>query len=101
MPMDTAILDRLALYDPASRGALPQPMDSPPFKLASEYQPAGDQPQAIAELNSGVVAGDRDQVLLGVTGSGKTFTVAHVRSSNGPPSSWPRTKHSPPSFMQK
>ena len=78
MPMDTAILDRLALYDPASRGALPQPMDSPPFKLASEYQPAGDQPQAIAELNSGVVAGDRDQVLLGVTGSGKTFTVAHV-----------------------
>ncbi len=76
--MDTAILDRLALFDPASRGALPQPMDSPPFRLASEFQPAGDQPQAIAELLAGVQAGERDQVLLGVTGSGKTFTVAHV-----------------------
>ena len=76
--MDTAILDRLALFDPASRGALPQPMDSPPFRLASEFQPAGDQPQAIAELLAGVQSGERDQVLLGVTGSGKTFTVAHV-----------------------
>ena len=76
--MDTAILDRLALYDPASRGVIPQPTDSPPFKLVSDFQPAGDQPQAIAELNAGVVAGDRDQVLLGVTGSGKTFTVAHM-----------------------
>ncbi len=76
--MDTAILDRLALYDPASRGVIPEPMDSPPFKLVSDFQPAGDQPQAIAQLNAGVVAGDRDQVLLGVTGSGKTFTVAHM-----------------------
>jgi excinuclease ABC subunit B len=76
--MDTAILDRLALYDPASRGVIPQQMDSPPFKLVSDFQPAGDQPQAIAQLNAGVVAGDRDQVLLGVTGSGKTFTVAHM-----------------------
>jgi excinuclease ABC subunit B len=49
-----------------------------PFKLVSDYRPAGDQPQAIAELIAGVRANERDQVLLGVTGSGKTFTVAHV-----------------------
>ncbi len=48
------------------------------FKLVSDYTPAGDQPAAIAELVAGVSSGDRDQVLLGVTGSGKTFTVAKV-----------------------
>jgi excinuclease ABC subunit B len=48
------------------------------FKLVSDYTPAGDQPQAIAELVKGIRAEERDQVLLGVTGSGKTFTVAHV-----------------------
>ena len=48
------------------------------FKLHSEYQPAGDQPQAINELVDGLGAGERDQVLLGVTGAGKTFTVAHT-----------------------
>jgi len=46
--------------------------------IASDFEPAGDQPQAIAELISGTRNGDRDQVLLGVTGSGKTFSVAHV-----------------------
>ena len=49
-----------------------------PFKLTSEFEPAGDQPQAIAELIAGVEGDVRDQVLLGVTGSGKTFTMAHV-----------------------
>jgi excinuclease ABC subunit B len=49
-----------------------------PFLLHSEFQPAGDQPQAIAELIEGLTRGERDQVLLGVTGSGKTFTMAHV-----------------------
>ena len=49
-----------------------------PFDLVSEYEPAGDQPQAIAELTAGVKAGERNQVLLGVTGSGKTYTVAQV-----------------------
>jgi len=49
-----------------------------PFKLYSEFQPAGDQPQAIDELCEGIGRGDKDQVLLGVTGSGKTFTMAHV-----------------------
>jgi excinuclease ABC subunit B len=47
------------------------------FSLQSEFKPAGDQPQAIAELVQGIRAGERDQVLLGVTGSGKTFTMAH------------------------
>ncbi|MDH7799790.1 MULTISPECIES: excinuclease ABC subunit UvrB [unclassified Beijerinckia] len=49
-----------------------------PFKLVSEYEPKGDQPRAITELVAGVDARERDQVLLGVTGSGKTFTVAQV-----------------------
>jgi len=48
------------------------------FQLVSEYTPQGDQPRAIAELVSGIHAGDKDQVLLGVTGSGKTFTMAKV-----------------------
>ncbi len=48
------------------------------FKLVSDYEPAGDQPTAIAELSEGIVRGDQDQVLLGVTGSGKTFTMAKV-----------------------
>ena len=49
-----------------------------PFVIDSEYEPAGDQPTAIAELVEQVNAGERDQVLLGVTGSGKTFTMAKV-----------------------
>ncbi|MGD9722390.1 MAG: excinuclease ABC subunit UvrB [Pirellulales bacterium] len=49
-----------------------------PFDLVSPFQPAGDQPQAIATLIEGLRAGRRDQVLMGVTGSGKTFTMANV-----------------------
>jgi excinuclease ABC subunit B len=48
------------------------------FKLASDYQPCGDQPEAILRLVQGVESGDKHQVLLGVTGSGKTFTMAKV-----------------------
>ena len=48
------------------------------FVMHSEFQPAGDQPTAIAELSGGVLAGERDQVLLGATGTGKTFTMAKV-----------------------
>src|SRR3990172_5176253 len=48
------------------------------FKLVSEFAPKGDQPQAIEELTAGVLRGDKGQVLLGVTGSGKTFTIANV-----------------------
>ena len=49
-----------------------------PFKLASDFSPAGDQPQAIKELVDGVNKGERSQILLGVTGSGKTFTMAQI-----------------------
>jgi excinuclease ABC subunit B len=48
------------------------------FELVSDYEPAGDQPQAIAKLTTGIVSGVKHQTLLGVTGSGKTFTVANV-----------------------
>lgn len=48
------------------------------FKLTSKYKPTGDQPEAIRELTGGLERGDKSQVLLGVTGSGKTFTVANV-----------------------
>src|SRR6266487_3201434 len=56
-----------------------------PFRLSSEFAPAGDQPQAIDELCEGLARGDREQVLLGVTGSGKTFTMAHVIARTGRP----------------
>ena len=48
------------------------------FKLTSQYKPTGDQPEAISQLTEGIRRGDRSQVLLGVTGSGKTFTMANV-----------------------
>ena len=57
----------------ASRPATGAPAN---FKLVSDFDPAGDQPQAIAKIISGINAKERDQVLLGVTGSGKTFTMA-------------------------
>ncbi len=49
-----------------------------PFNLISKYKPAGDQPRAIQELVNGILANDKNQILLGVTGSGKTFTMANV-----------------------
>lgn len=52
--------------------------DSKPFRLESEYSPSGDQPHAIKELCEGLSEGERSQVLLGVTGSGKTFTMAQT-----------------------
>ncbi len=53
-------------------------MGGRPFKIVSDYEPAGDQPTAIAELTESALAGEKTQVLLGVTGSGKTFTMAKV-----------------------
>ncbi|WP_120430369.1 excinuclease ABC subunit UvrB [Acinetobacter baylyi] len=52
--------------------------DNQPFDLVTNYQPAGDQPQAIKKLVSGIEQGNRNQLLLGVTGSGKTYTMANV-----------------------
>ncbi|MBX2924099.1 MAG: excinuclease ABC subunit UvrB [Chitinophagaceae bacterium] len=49
-----------------------------PFKIHSSYTPAGDQPEAIRQLTEGILQGEKDQTLLGVTGSGKTFTIANV-----------------------
>src|SRR5438552_2201035 len=48
------------------------------FKIVSPYQPAGDQPQAIEQLTNGILSGEKYQTLLGVTGSGKTYTMANV-----------------------
>ena len=53
-------------------------MEERVFKLKSEYKPTGDQPEAIRALTEGILAGERAQTLLGVTGSGKTFTMANV-----------------------
>ena len=56
------------------------------FELVSDYRPQGDQPRAIGELSEGVLRGDQHQVLLGVTGSGKTFTIANVIANSQRPS---------------
>ncbi len=72
---------------PLSQGAAPRTMSraerpltegGKAFAIESDFEPAGDQPQAIVELTEGLRNGEREQVLLGVTGSGKTFTVAHT-----------------------
>ena len=55
------------------------------FKLISKYQPTGDQPEAIRQLTAGLERGDQSQVLLGVTGSGKTFTMANVIANANKP----------------
>src|SRR5690242_13601053 len=60
-------------------------IDRAPFRLQAPFQPAGDQPKAIAELSAGLARGDRFQTLLGVTGSGKTMTVANVIKAYGRP----------------
>ena len=70
--------------------ALEQPKPAPAggggaFEIVSAFEPAGDQPEAIAQLIAGLRAGERDQVLLGVTGSGKTFTMTHVIKALGRP----------------
>lgn len=59
--------------------------ESSAFSIVSNYSPAGDQPKAIAALKAGVDAGKQDQVLLGVTGSGKTFTMANLIAETGRP----------------
>ena len=55
------------------------------FKLHSKFKPTGDQPEAIAKISDGIKRGVRDQVLLGVTGSGKTFTIANIIAETGRP----------------
>ncbi|MFN0179358.1 MAG: excinuclease ABC subunit UvrB [Gemmatimonadales bacterium] len=60
-------------------------MPSPPFQVVAPFEPAGDQPEAIAALNAGLAADQKYQTLLGVTGSGKTLTLAHVIANFGRP----------------
>ena len=77
----TEQIPRAALYfEP-----MPTPTGTAQFDLQAPFQPAGDQPKAIAELASGLDRGDRFQTLLGVTGSGKTMTVANVIKHHGRP----------------
>jgi excinuclease ABC subunit B len=83
-----SLKDLLDRGDPNLRGKAPWTPHRPPrpekseggipFKLVSDYEPRGDQPTAIEELVAGVESHERDQVLLGVTGSGKTFTMAQI-----------------------
>ena len=56
-----------------------------PFVVVSDYRPAGDQPGAIEEICQGYAGGSNEQVLLGVTGSGKTYMMAHVIARRGKP----------------
>ena len=60
-------------------------MSSPAFEVIAPFSPAGDQPRAIAELDAGLERGDKFQTLLGVTGSGKTMTLAHTIAKFGKP----------------
>jgi excinuclease ABC subunit B len=64
--------------EPCAEGGSPQPSQGPGFRLVSGFEPCGDQPGAIDALAAGVESGLRHQVLLGVTGSGKTYTMARV-----------------------
>jgi len=90
-----SLKDLLERGDPNLRGADPWVPHRPErpekseggiaFNLVSDYEPKGDQPQAIAELVKGIEESERDQVLLGVTGSGKTFTMAQVISTSQRP----------------
>ncbi|MBT5497627.1 MAG: excinuclease ABC subunit UvrB [Alphaproteobacteria bacterium] len=75
---DEASIAFLHNWEPSKRHDRPLTEGGQKFELTSDFEPAGDQPQAIAELIEGLDGGARDQVLLGVTGSGKTFTIAHV-----------------------
>jgi excinuclease ABC subunit B len=80
-----AIQIRTSLAEPETEGFVPHKPARPDkaeggrrFELVSEYQPAGDQPTAIRELTGAAHDGEKSQVLLGVTGSGKTFTMAKM-----------------------
>lgn len=73
--MQTELQNTPALFMPSRR---PVVKDGRRLKLVSPFEPSGDQPEAIKTLTEELQAGERDQVLLGVTGSGKTFTMAHV-----------------------
>ena len=80
------LIIRRGLEEPVTDGSFtphkperpPKAEGGKPFRIVSDYSPAGDQPTAIRELTTTALAGEKNQVLLGVTGSGKTFTMAKV-----------------------
>ena len=73
-----------------------------PLKVVSEFDPSGDQPDAIEGLVTGLLEEEKDQVLLGVTGSGKTFTIAHtIKEWTGQLLCWHPIKHWRPNFTAK
>jgi excinuclease ABC subunit B len=76
-PRPASLTPRARAREEDRKPLAPAKADSP-FRLTSDFEPRGDQPKAIAELVEGLERGDKDQVLLGVTGSGKTFTIASV-----------------------
>ncbi|HRK71974.1 MAG TPA: DEAD/DEAH box helicase family protein, partial [Micropepsaceae bacterium] len=78
LPMNMPSAAELAAFVP-HRPQRPEKLaGGKPFRLVSPFEPKGDQPKAIKDLVAGIYEGDKDQVLLGVTGSGKTFTMAKV-----------------------
>src|SRR5687768_10198337 len=77
MPARKETSEKVAAYREEPARLAPTLADSR-FRLTSDFQARGDQPRAIGELTEGLLRGDKHQVLLGVTGSGKTYTVASV-----------------------
>ncbi len=78
LPDPDTFISQYPLYIPERPARPPKAEGGIAYDLQSAFEPAGDQPRAIEELTDGVLRGERDQVLLGVTGSGKTFTMAQV-----------------------
>jgi len=80
-----SVRDSAAARVPAPAGATIARMGAGTFEISRAYQPTGDQPRAIAEISEALVRGERYQTLLGVTGSGKTFTMANIIARSGRP----------------
>ena len=76
--MDSSLIEPETLIEAAKLDRIGEAI---PLAIESDFTPAGDQPKAIEDLVAGIREGEQDQVLLGVTGSGKTFTMAHVIQS--------------------
>src|SRR5690242_4542623 len=83
--MTVASYRKKAKRSPEAATSPPPVRTGSPFTLKAPYLPAGDQPKAIRELIDGLRRGDEAQVLLGITGSGKTFSVANVIADIGRP----------------
>jgi len=68
-------------------------IDNNRFDLVSDYQPTGDQPAAIKQLTAGLNAGEKEQILMGATGTGKTFTISNVIAQVNKPTSCFKKRH--------